>query len=128
MKMILGTIAIGVVSHLAQSVGPWWIGAVVAAVVVILVQLKPGSSFLAGFIGVAIAWGVAAWWMDFQNHGILSTRIAELFGGIPQFGLIGITACLGGLTGGLGALSGSLGNEWVLKSAHRTGQQTAGDA
>ena len=114
MKLTLTLIAIGILSYFAQSFGPWWAGVVVAFLVAALVQLKPGTAFLAGFIGLGLAWGIAAGISDLENSGILSARIGEMLGGLPGWSLIPITAIFGALLGGLGALSGALGMKLII--------------
>ncbi|QNP53534.1 hypothetical protein H9L05_08220 [Hymenobacter qilianensis] len=65
------------------------------------------GAFLAGFAGVGLGWLVLAGWLNIQNEGHLSHRVAEL---IPLGGsgwlLVLVTAVLGGLVGGLAALAG----------------------
>ena len=114
MKLILTIIAIGVLSYFSQSFGPWWLGVLVAFLVAAVVQLEPGKAFLAGLIGLGLAWGIAAGIADFENSGILSARIGEMFGGLPGWSLVPITATLGALLGGLGALSGAYGMKLII--------------
>jgi len=114
MKFTLTFITIGILSYFSQSFGPWWTGVVVAFLVAAIVQLKPGSAFLAGFIGLGLAWGVASGIADFENSGILSTRIGEMLGNLPGWSLVPITTLLGALLGGLGALSGASGMKLII--------------
>ena len=114
MKLTLTCIAIAILSYFSESFGPWWTGVVVAFLIAALVQLKPGTTFLAGFIGLGLAWGVAAGIADFENSGILSARIGEMFGGLPGWSLVPITAIFGAVLGGLGALSGASGMKLII--------------
>ena len=86
----------------------WWIIAVAAFLIALLVHQLPGKAFLSGALGVFLLWGALAWWIDMKNEHILSKRIAEV---LPLGGnsllLILVTAILGGLVAGFAALSGS---------------------
>ena len=84
---------------------PWWSIVIVAAIVGGIFNEHAGQSFLFGFIGVFLLWGIAAYQMDVGNESILSTRIGEIFGA----NMVLATALLGGLAGGMGALTGTLG-------------------
>lgn len=121
MRFLLATLFIVILSYFVQSIGPWWMGMVIAAIVALVAGLRPGYAFLSGFIGLAIAWGIAAWWADFQNHGILSTRMAVLFNDLPPSSLLIATIAIGGVTGGLGALSAAFGRLWIVRSPQHPG-------
>ena len=86
----------------------WWIIAIAAFLIALLVHQQAGKAFLSGSIGVFLLWGALAWWIDMKNEHILSKRIAEV---LPLGGnsilLILVTAVIGGLVAGLAALSGS---------------------
>lgn len=114
MKLIVAIIAIGILSYISQSFGPWWTGVLVAFLMTAVVQIKPGTAFLAGFIGLGLAWGVAAGIADVENSGILSARIGEMFGGLPGWSLVPITAIIGALLGGLAGLSGASGMKLII--------------
>jgi hypothetical protein len=114
MKLTATIIAIGIFSYFSQSFGPWWTGVLVAFLMTAVVQIKPGTAFLAGFIGLGLAWGVAAGIADVENSGILSARIGEMFGGLPGWSLVPITAIIGALLGGLAGLSGASGMKLII--------------
>ena len=86
----------------------WWIIAVAAFLIALLVHQKAGKAFLCGFTGIFILWGALAWSIDMKNESVLSRKIAEV---LPLGGnsllLIFITALVGALVAGFGALSGS---------------------
>ncbi|HLG40387.1 MAG TPA: hypothetical protein VI461_11995 [Chitinophagaceae bacterium] len=86
----------------------WWIIAVAAFVIALLVHQRTGRAFFSGFLGVFILWGAMAWWIDMKNEHVLSKKIAEV---LPLGGnsllLIFVTALIGGLVAGVGAISGS---------------------
>lgn len=86
----------------------WWSVAIAAFVVAVAIRQHPGKSWLSGFLGVFLLWGILAWWIDVKNEGVLSKRIAELFSlGENTFLLIIISAFIGALVAGFGALTGS---------------------
>ena len=100
-----GIISIILLGLLVHQYTPWWSIVIVAAIVGSIINEHAGKSFLYGFIGVFLLWGIAAYQIDSANESILSTRMAEIFGA----NMIIATAILGGLIGGLGALTGTLG-------------------
>jgi len=102
---IYGIIAIILLGLLVHQFTPWWSIVIVAAVVGGIFNEHAGKSFLFGFIGVFLLWGIAAFQMDAGNESILSSRMAEIFG----TNMLLATSLLGGLLGGMGALTGTLG-------------------
>jgi hypothetical protein len=102
---IYGIITIILLGLLVHQFTPWWSIVIVAAIVGGIFNEHAGKSFLFGFIGVFLLWGIAAFQIDVGNESILSTRMAEIFGA----NMIMATALLGGLVGGMGALTGTLG-------------------
>ena len=108
MRIILSILLIAALSFLAGLYFPWWSIAVVAFLVSLLLPQGTASSFLSGFFGVFLLWGIVAAWIDVKNESILSRKIAML---LPLGGsailLILVTAIVGGLVGGFAAMSGS---------------------
>jgi hypothetical protein len=102
---ILLTALLGFVSGLYL---PWWGIAVAAALVNVLLPLRPGKAFLSGFIAIFLLWGIMAWGIDSANGSILSQRIALILplGGSSTLFIL-VTALVGGLVGGMAALSAS---------------------
>ena len=102
------TILLGYIVYVLNDVLPWWTVAVAAFAAAALVPLKPGASFLAGFLGIALLWGVLAAFIDHANAGVMAGRMAEV---LPLKGnkmlLIITTGVVGGLVGGLAALTGA---------------------
>jgi len=87
---------------------PWWSIAVASFVTAVLFRLTSVKSFLVGFVGVFILWGVLALWIDIKNQSILSRKIAMVLPlGGSSFLLILVTAFIGALVAGCAALSGS---------------------
>ena len=62
---------------------------------------KSTPSFLLGFSSVFFAWFLLMSFMDIQNEGLLSSKIAALFKLPSKWLLILITALVGALLGGL---------------------------
>ncbi len=86
----------------------WWIIAVTAFFIAIVVHQRAGKAFLSGFIGTFILWALLAMLRDIPNESLLSKKIAEVLPlGGSTFLLIIVTAFIGALVAGLGALSGS---------------------
>jgi hypothetical protein len=108
MRFILLVITVSILAALAEYFAPWWLIAVVAFVVALVAGLKPGQSFLMGFLGIALFWFVAALISDYANDHILANRMAKVFhlpGGIL---FILVSAIIGGIVGGLASWSGGL--------------------
>ena len=71
----------------------------------LIMNMRAGVSFLAGFWGIAIFWYVTALMRDIPNDHILSSRMAVLFH-LSDYGLLPyIVALLGGVVGGLAAMA-----------------------
>jgi hypothetical protein len=106
--VILLTILLGYLVYIFNDVLPWW-GIVVAGLIAgASVYQKPFHSWLAGFFGGAILWSLLAWWIDKENTGILSARMAQVLPFNGNAGLLlAVTAIIGGLVAGFGALTGA---------------------
>lgn len=84
---------------------PWWTVALSGLIPAAFVRGKAAGNFLAGFLGAFGSWSLRAWMIDSGNEGLLSGRIAEIFGTSPMV-LVLITGVIGGLVAGLAALTG----------------------
>lgn len=71
---------------------------------------------IVGFVSVFVVWLTASLVIDGGNSGILSTRLARLFGLANGPTLVVLSGLLGGLLGGLGALCGHFLNKSLLFS------------
>ncbi len=108
MKFVLSVILTAVVSFVAGLFLPWWSIAIVAFLVALLIRQSLGKSFLSGFIGIFLLWGIVAFWIDVKNGSILSQKIGQLFPlGGSSILLILITAFVGGLVGSFAAMAGA---------------------
>lgn len=105
---ILLTVLLGYLVYLFNDVLPWWGIAIAGLIAGVSVPQKPFHSWLGGFFGTAILWSLLAWWIDKENAGILSARMAQVLPFNANTGLmLAVTAFVGGLVGGFGALTGA---------------------
>lgn len=109
MKFLVAIILTALLSFISGIYIPlWWFFAVVALVVALLVHQTGGKAFFAGFLGLFFLWFILAFWMDNENEGVLSVKIASLLPlGGSKWMLIIVTALIGGVVAGFAALSGS---------------------
>ena len=106
MKLLTAIILIALGSAVAEYFLPWWTIAIVAFVVSLAVDLRPGKAFLSGFLGIAVFWLIAALVRDIPNVHILSSEMAVLFFKTPAYGMfIFVTVLAGALVGGVAAWS-----------------------
>ncbi len=111
MKYFSGIAGIIVLGFVLQSFLPWWSIAVAAGIVGVFLKLNNVQSYLVGFLGVFLLWGVYAAFINSANQGILADKIGALFGGFGAFQMVLITALFGGIIGGFGTLTGRLGRK-----------------
>ncbi len=112
--VLLKIIFTATIAFLLQNIFPWWSAAVAAFIIAFILYTRPGSSFLAGFLGVAMLWFIWAFIANSANDGILASRVARIFSLPNNTLLLLITSLIGGLTGGLGAITGSYFRNWIL--------------
>jgi len=65
------------------------------------------NALLAGFLAVFVLYCLQAWWIDKQSEGVLSRKIAEVFGVSDGIVLAVIGGILGGILSGLAAGTGT---------------------
>ena len=108
MKFILLAILTGVLAAATELLFPWWMIAAVPFILAAAFNLTGGTSFIAGFLGIAVFWFIAVLMKDLPNDHILSRRMATLFH-LADYGLlIFVISIVGGVVGGLSAWAGSL--------------------
>lgn len=108
MKFTVALVLTALLSFIAGLFLPWWSIALVAMIVALLVHQRAGWAFLSGALGVFILWAILAWWIDMNNNGVLSKKIASVIPlGGSAFLLILVTGLVGGLVAGFAAMSGS---------------------
>ena len=105
MKFLLQLIVIVAGALIAQVLLPWWSIAIAAFAGGYL--FKSSQNFLAGFMAIALLWGVYALWLDNGGAAPLADRVAGILA-ISKTLLFVVTAVLGGLVGGFAAYTGSL--------------------
>jgi hypothetical protein len=108
-NFFLSTLAIIVISAIAQMFLPWWIIAVASYIVAYVIEQKSFTSFLSGFLAIFLLWSVYAFVLSSANENILASKVALL---LPLKGnvwlLLLVTGIIGGLVSGFAALSGNL--------------------
>lgn len=108
MKFFISIILIALLGYAAPLYFPWWSFAITTFVVLIFLRQSPGKSFLAGFTGLFLLWGINAYWLDMNNDHVLAQKVAVILplGGSAML-LIFITAFIGGLISGFSGLAAS---------------------
>ena len=103
LRALLGITASGWLLNLFL---PWWAVLIPSLVFAVWLIESTGSAVLTGFLGGAFAWFLQASTTHFLNDGILTGRMAELFGLGSPWLLLFIFFLLGGLMGLAGSLTG----------------------
>lgn len=108
MKFIVAVFLTALLSFSWVLFFPWWIIAVVAFLVALVIPQTAFKSFLSAFLALVLLWGEQAIVKDIRNNHLLASKVASIlpFGG-SYIAVILVTAILGGLVAGLGALTGS---------------------
>ena len=108
MKFTISVLLIAILSFALGLYLPWWSIAIAAFAVTALIHLRPGASFLAGFVAGFVLWLLLSWMIDVPNQHILSRKMASLLPlGGNTFLLILVTALVGAIVAAGAALSGS---------------------
>jgi hypothetical protein len=109
MKLMTAALLICLLGFAAGLYLPWWSISFVAALVALVLSLKPGHAFLAGLIGAFLLWGGMAFVRSQANDDILAHRMSQFILKRDSPGLLILaTAIIGALTGAMGALTGGL--------------------
>ncbi|HOA36885.1 MAG TPA: hypothetical protein PLQ32_04980 [Flavihumibacter sp.] len=109
MKLLINILLTAILAFALSFWFPWWIIAVAAFVIAIVIPLKPWQSALAGFLGIFILWVLLAVLINGRNDGLLAARISQLLLKTNSAGLlILVSGLIGGLTGAAAAWTGSL--------------------
>ena len=97
---------------LAYALGlflPWWSAALASSIVMAVMRARPLPAFLLGFLSVFLLWAVWVSARSIANEHILAHRMSVMVIGTDNpWGLMALSAAIGGLMGGLGGLCGSL--------------------
>lgn len=106
MKFLISLFLIALLSFAAGLYFPWWSIAIVAFAVAALIPQSPGMSFLSGFIGLFLFWGILSFWISSNNNDILAHKVSLIILKIDSpFVLMIATAVIGGLVAGFAALT-----------------------
>ena len=65
------------------------------------------KGYLLGFGTHTLLWSAWAGFQNFQNKGLLATKIGELFGGVSHPQLVALVGLIGGVGAGLFGLAGA---------------------
>ncbi|CAN5233842.1 hypothetical protein BH09BAC2_BH09BAC2_11470 [soil metagenome] len=116
MRVISSMILIMLLSFVACLFLPWWSIAIMAFLVAVVIPLRAGIAFLAGFTALFILWGASAFWISSQNENILAHRVSLLIlkADNPLL-LILVTALIGALVAGLASMTGSFLRGMIFK-------------
>lgn len=102
------TILLAYTAFLYSTVIPWWGFAIGAFLVGAVVPQRAWLSWLCGFSGLFICWGILVWYMDKSNAGLFSAKMAQV---LPFKGssvmLVLTTGLIGAIIGGFAALTGA---------------------
>jgi hypothetical protein len=102
-RLFLFILALGLLSLVGL---PWWLLPLIALLGGLFFPLPPGQAFVTAFLAGFLLWWGVAFWQNFENQGLLATRVGLLFEGLDAFYLLLVTGTLGGLLAGFGALTG----------------------
>lgn len=102
------TLLITLLSAVAQFFLPWWIIAPIAFGICFWQSHTAGKAFLEGTASVTLVWAAYVGFLNFQNGGVLASRMTELLFKMPNNPglLLTITPLIGGLVGGIAGLAG----------------------
>lgn len=111
MKFLIGILVVGILTMLLGSILPWWSIGLAGLIGGIFFGESGFKSFLIAFFGTGLCWLLLTVYINQMNGGLLSSKIAELFNGIPPIALILITTIIGGLASGVSSLTGYFGRK-----------------
>ena len=102
------TILTGYAAYLFSDNIPWWAFAITAFIVGIAVPQKAWLSWLTGFMGMLVCWGILAFSASSGNQHLLAGKMANILplGGSVSL-IIFITAFVAAVIGGFAALTGT---------------------
>ncbi|MGE0773005.1 MAG: hypothetical protein AB7K37_14915 [Cyclobacteriaceae bacterium] len=104
MRLFIQIFVTGIVCFVIQSIFPWWTAAVAAFMVGFVFSNSGFRSFVAGFIGVGLVWGIMPWFIQYSTQSDLAQRVGQLL----PINVFMLTILIGALAGGFASLTGSL--------------------
>lgn len=119
MNFSLKVILTALLGFAFQAFLPWWSVTVAAFLVGIIAREKYRWVFLTGLMGIGLLWFFHAWGVHIQTEGILSDRVAGLFGFGSGTPLVYLSGLIGGLIGGLGTVTGKAFRELFGREKRR---------
>ncbi len=108
MNFLKQLIATALLCLVLQYFFPWWTLVIGAFAAGYYAGNKAFMAFLAGFLGVALLWLVAALVIDLQTQSILTDKVAQLFPTKTPALLLLLTAVVGGLLAGFAGMTGAI--------------------
>lgn len=112
---------LALIAWLLSLVFPWWTLVIPGFILGIMLGRSGGSTFGYGFLGIGGLWLIQTLTTHIGNDGMLTERIADLFGLPGGWLVILLTAVLGGLLGGFTSLTGYLFGAAFLDNYHYEG-------
>jgi hypothetical protein len=102
------TVLLAYAAYLFNDSLPWWSFAIGVFIVGIAVPQKAWLSWLTGFTGLFVCWGILAFSASSSNQHLLAGKMASILplGGSAMLIII-LTAFIGALIGGFAALTGT---------------------
>jgi hypothetical protein len=119
MSVLLRVLLTALLGFGFQWILPWWSVGIAAFLGGTITPDRFRWVFLIGFLGIGLLWLTRAWGIHIQTGGILSDRVAEVFGVGSGTALVFLTGLLGGLLGGLGGMTGTAFRELVAREDRR---------
>lgn len=109
MKLVISLMLTSMLTFAFGLFLPWWSLILASFFVALAAGNKALPSFIAGFLGVFLLWGIMTWMISSGNHHILAHRMSRVIlkNDNPTL-LIVITAFIGGILGGISAWNGSI--------------------
>jgi hypothetical protein len=107
MKFLASVTISAVLSYALGLFLPWWSVMIVGLLIGFFIPMKRIFSLISVFLGVAVFWGLFAFYMSNANDHILATRVAVLVikKNDPML-LVLTTALIGGFSAGIAAFTG----------------------
>lgn len=106
MKLALQIILTGILAYVLSLMLPFWSVAIAGFMVAIIFNEHAFLSFLGGFLGIALLWGLSTWFLSEANNHILLPKVSAIFS-LSSFLMIVVISVIGGLLGGLAAATGT---------------------
>ncbi len=111
MKFFAVVILMALLSFAACLFFPWWSIAPVAFLVILIIPLKPGKAFMAGFTALFLLWAGLSGWISHNNEHVLAIKmtpvILKMVKTPDPYYLITLTGVIGGIVAGMAALTAS---------------------